>query len=91
MSGDAVDVTVVDPETGPGIKRLETSIRRVASAGGNKVTAALAIPAGELKFTFNRDRLPEGLPEGYDPFAGDALHPEGITNLMLENITVIDG
>lgn len=91
VSGDAVDLTVVDPETGPGIEQLETSIRRVASAEGNKVTATLALPAGELKFIFNKARLPEGLPKDYDPSAGDALRLEGITNLMLENITEIDG
>jgi len=91
VSGDSVKLTVVDPETGPGITQLETSIRRVASVEGNRVAAWLALPAGELKFTFNRDRLPDGLPKNYDPSSGDALRLEDITNLMLEDITDIDG
>lgn len=90
VSENTVDLTVVDPEAGPGIEQLETSIKRVSSIKGNKVAASLELPGGELKFAFNRDRIPDGLPEDYDPSVGDALRLEGIPNLMLEKITEVD-
>lgn len=86
LSENAVDLTVVDPETGPGIKQLETGIRRVSSIEGTKVVAWLELPVGELKFTFDSDRIPDGLPEDYEPSVGDALRLEGIPNPMLEEI-----
>lgn len=88
-SDDTIVLVPVDPETGPGIERLRTVIQKIVAVEGSQTTVVLAIPTGELSFTFNSTQLPKNLPTDYEPAVGDSLQFEGISNVVVETISEV--
>ena len=83
------DKTAIEPfdiERGAGIDVLNTEIIDVLEKQAEEWTAILAIPGGELKFTFNMPKLIEQVPDDYEPEIGDSLKLESISFITIDSI-----
>jgi len=90
LSAGTVKMEPTDVEIGPGIDELETRVQEVRSVAETKITVLLALPSGELEYTFNTVQLPDSLPENYEPAVGDWLRFKGISNPHITSVSTRD-